>query len=126
MFVISVHYDYGHSQLNTALAEPYCQVLLWARKLISAWLTSSGISCKVKKERSFRCFHLLCPIRVNKMNDKNNAGTAFGFAILAAILWSGNFIAARALHQNISPVSLAFFRWLIATVLILPIAWKQL
>ena len=57
--------------------------------------------------------------------DKKDFIKGFGFALLATILWSGNFIVARALHQRISPVSLAFFRWSVATIFLFPIALKS-
>ncbi|WP_165871524.1 DMT family transporter [Flaviaesturariibacter flavus] len=43
-------------------------------------------------------------------------------ALLAVLLWSGNFIIARALHASVPPVALAFWRWLGATALLLPFA----
>ncbi len=46
-------------------------------------------------------------------------------AILATIIWSGNFIVARGVSQQIGPVSLAFYRWLTASLIIAPFAWKQ-
>ena len=49
----------------------------------------------------------------------------FALAFLAVILWSGNFVAARALHGKIPPVSLSFFRWLLATVVLFPIAYHN-
>ncbi len=45
-------------------------------------------------------------------------------AVIAAILWSGNFIVSRKLNTQISPVSLAFYRWLTATILLIPFAGK--
>ncbi|MFD2525297.1 DMT family transporter [Flavihumibacter stibioxidans] len=47
-------------------------------------------------------------------------------AVIATLIWSGNFIIARGVIHDIPPVSLAFFRWLTASVLMLPLAWKQL
>ncbi|HUR12485.1 MAG TPA: DMT family transporter [Flavitalea sp.] len=41
-------------------------------------------------------------------------------AVFATFIWSGNFIVARAVYQQIPPVSLAFFRWLTATIMLLP------
>ena len=46
-------------------------------------------------------------------------------AVLATIIWSGNFIISRGVSKQIGPVSLAFFRWLAATVLLAPFAWKK-
>ncbi len=39
---------------------------------------------------------------------------------LTVLFWSGNFILARAIHLDIPPVTLAFSRWLLALLLILP------
>jgi drug/metabolite transporter (DMT)-like permease len=57
---------------------------------------------------------------------KQHTYTGIAFAIIACIIWSGNFIAARAVINDIPPVSLAFFRWSIATIIILPFAFKKL
>jgi drug/metabolite transporter (DMT)-like permease len=48
--------------------------------------------------------------------------TGIGLALLAVVLWSGNFIIARGAAEEMRPVSLAFFRWMIATLLIFPFA----
>jgi len=45
-------------------------------------------------------------------------------AVLATFIWSGNFIIARGVIKDIPPVTLAFYRWLTATIIILPFAWK--
>jgi len=39
---------------------------------------------------------------------------------LAALFWSGNFSAGRALRGHVDPVTLNFLRWLIALVLVAP------
>jgi len=54
-----------------------------------------------------------------------NIYTGIGLAVLAAFIWSGNFIVAKAVNQEIPPISLNFYRWLIASVIIFPFAWKQ-
>jgi drug/metabolite transporter (DMT)-like permease len=61
----------------------------------------------------------------NVPTARQDLGKGFALAFLAVILWSGNFVAARALHGQISPVSLSFFRWLLATIVLLPIAFKN-
>ena len=48
------------------------------------------------------------------------------FAILATAFWSGNFVVARGLNESISPITLAFFRWLVAIIIFLPFAIKPL
>lgn len=52
--------------------------------------------------------------------------TGYLLALLATIVWSGNFIVARDLNATYSPVSISFFRWFIATVVILPFAHPHL
>ncbi len=52
----------------------------------------------------------------------------FGFAcaIAATILWSGNFIVARGLSDSLAPLSLAFWRWVVAILVLMPFAIKPL
>lgn len=57
--------------------------------------------------------------------SRKNFWIGFAFALLATLLWSGNFIAARALNKTISPVSLNFLRWTVATLVLLPFALKK-
>jgi drug/metabolite transporter (DMT)-like permease len=54
--------------------------------------------------------------------DQRNTFTGISLATLAAIIWSGNFIIARGVYQQIGPISLAFYRWAVASVILLPIA----
>jgi drug/metabolite transporter (DMT)-like permease len=51
-----------------------------------------------------------------------NVYTGIGLAVLAVIIWSGNFIVARLVIHNVPPISLAFYRWAMATLLLLPFA----
>ncbi len=45
---------------------------------------------------------------------------------LAALFWSGNFVAGRALRGHVDPVTLNFSRWLIALTLIAPFVWRSM
>jgi len=54
-----------------------------------------------------------------------NIYTGIGLAVLATFIWSGNFIVARAVNLEIPPISLNFYRWLIASIIIFPFAIKQ-
>jgi len=47
-------------------------------------------------------------------------------ALLATAIWSGNFIVARGVTEDIAPVSLAFFRWLTASMILLPFSISKL
>lgn len=46
-------------------------------------------------------------------------------ALVAVVLWSLNFIIARGIYQKITPISLAFLRWTLATLLLTPFAVKS-
>jgi drug/metabolite transporter (DMT)-like permease len=48
------------------------------------------------------------------------------FAVGATAIWSGNFIIARGLSDSIPPVSLAFWRWVVAVIVFFPFALKSL
>jgi drug/metabolite transporter (DMT)-like permease len=53
-----------------------------------------------------------------------NTWIGIGLAVLAAFIWAGNFIIARGVYKAIPPVTLAFFRWLLASLILLPFAIK--
>lgn len=48
------------------------------------------------------------------------------YAIAATLFWSGNFTVARGVTENIPPVTLAFWRWLTAVLILTPFAFKAL
>jgi drug/metabolite transporter (DMT)-like permease len=51
--------------------------------------------------------------------------TGIGLAVLATLIWSGNFVVAKAVNKVIPPISLNFYRWLTASIILLPFAWNQ-
>lgn len=59
------------------------------------------------------------------MVAKKDYYTGIALAVLVTLIWSGNFVIARGVNQQIPPVSLAFYRWSLATVLIAPLAIKK-
>ena len=58
-------------------------------------------------------------------SSKRNVYTGICLAVIATIIWSGNFIVARGVSKQVSPISLAFYRWAIASVVLIPFAVKQ-
>lgn len=50
-------------------------------------------------------------------------------AMLPPLFWAGNFVLARALHADIPPIALSFWRWAIALTILLPFVaaglWRQ-
>jgi drug/metabolite transporter (DMT)-like permease len=52
------------------------------------------------------------------------AGTAL--AVVAAVIWSGNFVVARVLRHTTSPVELDFWRWLVGFAVLFPFSLRGL
>ena len=46
--------------------------------------------------------------------------------LIPPLLWAGNTIVGRLVHELIPPITLNFFRWILAFVLLLPIAHQVL
>ncbi len=46
--------------------------------------------------------------------------------VLANLFWAGNWVIGRALREAFSPVSLNFWRWLLATLILAPFAVRPL
>jgi len=63
-------------------------------------------------------------LKINLNNKRVLSG--YLFAVIATVIWSGNFIVARGLNESIPPVSLAFWRWLVAIIIFLPFGLKPL
>ncbi len=59
-------------------------------------------------------------------SNKNQILKAVLMAVLATLIWSGNFIVARGISTQVPPVSLAFFRWVTASIVITLIALKHI
>lgn len=57
-------------------------------------------------------------------SSKKNFYRGVLLAVLATIIWSGNFVVARGVIHEIPPVSLAFYRWLTGTLIITPFAFR--
>lgn len=46
--------------------------------------------------------------------------------LLTVLFWSGNFIVGRWIYSEIPPVTLAFWRWVLALVVLLPFTLRDL
>ncbi|MBN2752475.1 MAG: DMT family transporter, partial [Rhodospirillaceae bacterium] len=42
------------------------------------------------------------------------------------LFWAGNFIVGRAMRGNVPPMTLSFWRWVIAFLCLLPFAWRPM
>ncbi|CAK7030173.1 DMT family transporter [Saezia sanguinis] len=58
--------------------------------------------------------------------DKHFDYVGLMILVLPPLFWAGNFVVARAVRESMPPVSLAFGRWVIALVFLLPFAWKAM
>lgn len=56
---------------------------------------------------------------------KKNLYIGVSLAVMAAIIWSVNFVIARGISGKVPPLSLNFFRWVSASVLLFPFAFKS-
>lgn len=46
--------------------------------------------------------------------------------VIATLCWGSSWVVARWLHDQMPPVAMSFWRWMIATALIAPFAWPYL
>jgi len=49
---------------------------------------------------------------------------AYLFLIFAALFWSGNFVLGRGVNEFIPTVALAFWRWVLACIILLPFSYR--
>lgn len=42
--------------------------------------------------------------------------------LVPPLCWAGNFVIGRAVHAEIPPVALTFWRWAVAAIVLLPLA----
>lgn len=52
--------------------------------------------------------------------------SAYLLLALAPLFWAVNWIIGRALHDDIPPMAMTFFRWLFAIAILAPFAWRPL
>ena len=62
---------------------------------------------------------------VTTMTQRLTPATAL-LLTLPPLLWAGNAVVGRAVHELISPMTLNFLRWLLAFVVLVPLAWRVL
>ena len=59
------------------------------------------------------------------MNQRLSPGTAL-LLTLPPLLWAGNAVVGRGVHELVAPMTLNFLRWLLAFAILLPLAWPVL
>ncbi|MGY8814809.1 MAG: DMT family transporter, partial [Gammaproteobacteria bacterium] len=60
-----------------------------------------------------------------KSTSRNNL-TAYIIASLPPLFWSGNFLLARLMRDDIPPLQMSFWRWVFAFLILLPFSIKKL
>ena len=56
---------------------------------------------------------------------KNRSPLIHVLLVLPPLFWAGNTVLARGIADLIPPVSMSFWRWTIALLILLPFTWKQ-
>ncbi len=51
---------------------------------------------------------------------------AYLLLLLSALFWSGNFVLSRGMHADIPPLSLSFWRWTVALLILLCFSMRHL
>jgi drug/metabolite transporter (DMT)-like permease len=59
------------------------------------------------------------------MTQRLSPGT-IAMLVAAPMLWAGNAVVGRLIHTLIPPLTLNFVRWLLAFMVLLPLAWQVL
>jgi drug/metabolite transporter (DMT)-like permease len=92
-----------------------------------------------RKRNQIRCITDFpwCPIRYHgplskpinatmfKQEETFQSGrSAYLLLSLSTLFWAGNAIVGRALHAEIPPVAFAFWRWAVASLLLVPVTWR--
>lgn len=63
--------------------------------------------------------------RVKMKRNKQQLSLIYLKLFLTALFWGGTFIAGRVVAREVGPFSIAFFRFAIASGLLLSLAWKE-
>jgi drug/metabolite transporter (DMT)-like permease len=61
---------------------------------------------------------------MNRDKNRFSAGIPYLLLVIAPLCWAGNMVLARGVAEIIPPFSLAFWRWTIAFIILLPLVWK--
>lgn len=66
---------------------------------------------------------------MHNKKHQDSAGQAatigYAYALLATMIWAGNFVVARAVAEAIPPWQCNFWRWIVALMVLFPFAWKS-
>lgn len=71
----------------------------------------------------FACHVLIWPVKIKAMRVKVSP---YILLILTTLFWAGNFVLGRAVNTVIPPITLSFWRWAIALLILLPFSLRHL
>ncbi len=57
---------------------------------------------------------------------KPRPGAAYLLIAMTTIIWAGSTVLSRAVHLEVPPFGLSFWRWSLAALVLLPLAWPEL
>ena len=60
------------------------------------------------------------------INLNISATHAYGLIAATVLTWAIGVVIARGVHEEIPPIGLSFWRWIIATIILLPCVWGEL
>jgi drug/metabolite transporter (DMT)-like permease len=63
---------------------------------------------------------------VSRIRRWSVAAVPYLLLSLAVLSWAGNWVIGRGMRHEIGPVAMAFCRWSLALVLLLPVCWHEL
>ena len=55
-----------------------------------------------------------------------SAGGAYLFLVIAAFLMGLSTVVTRGVYEEIPPFGMSFWRWVLATLIFLPLVWREL
>ncbi len=61
-----------------------------------------------------------------RSSPSGGAASSYVLLVLTMLFWSGNWIFARAVRAEVTPVALAYWRWLTALIVLYPFAFRHL
>lgn len=61
-----------------------------------------------------------------RSNSFQGSIMAYFLLVLTMLLWAGNFIVGRGIRNDVPPIALTYWRWLLAGFILLPLVWVEL
>lgn len=63
---------------------------------------------------------------LKSLMNKKQVLSAYILLTMSALFWAGNFVVGRIVHTEFPPFTLAFFRWLLVIIILLPMLYTDL